>query len=427
MERAKLDADHEHGRLTTTDHDRISAFLDGRDETCLDVPSKGVKTTDSGHSLRSYCNTLRTIAKRLDTDGLADPDTTADVVNGLMGAHLSGDHPDVKDGGLSNRTISSYQGIVRKFYDYHDDLGVPHTAIEVVNPDRTPVDDRDIFDKEEIEAMRDAIENTRDRALFEILVNTGQRIGAVQSLRVSDMDPDNGVFYLNGDADGLKGADDNGLKRPLLGAKRAVHDWLRDHPTGDPDDYFITHLPTWSRSDPGARMSQQSINRLLKAIAERAGIRDPRDRTHAHTFRHTFVTVAKKDYNLDDSTIKHLIGHAADSKVMETTYQHLTADDHIQAAEEGAGLREPAEESTLTPPACLTCGEPLGDGAKACAACGTVYAPDAQAVQDDVDHDIKQSYAETHPEDDDTQAVIDAIDRAAEDPELKAALLERLS
>ena len=420
-ERDRLTDAHDEGRISTADHDAILECLDGRDETALAQPSRGVKTTDSGHSLRSYTNTLHKVAERLDGD-LTDAD--ADDVNQLMSDHLTGRHPDVKDDGLAESTLSSYQGILRTFFQYHDDLGVDPTDVEVMNPGRTPVDEHKIFDPDEVEDMRAEVDNPRDRALFELLVNTGQRIGALQSLRVKDMRPDEGVFYLNPDG-GLKGADENGKKRPLLGAKRAVHDWLKDHPTKNPDDYLLTNLPSWSRGpNAGEMLSQQSLNRILKRIAESAGI--DRSRVHAHTFRHTFVTIAKRDYDMDDATIKHIIGHKPDSTVMETTYAHLTNDDHIQAAEVAAGMAEPTDDSPLTPAVCPTCGDHLADDAKACAGCGMVFAPDAKSAEKQIQADVKQDYRDTEPGDDEQQGKIDALDDLLNDPEVKAALLDRM-
>jgi len=131
---------------------------------------------------------------------------------------------------------------------------------------------------------------------------------------VKDVDTDKGVYYLNTEADGLKGAEKNGKKRPLLGAKRAVYDWLKDHPTGKPDDYLITCLPTANRGTPGEMLSQSNIRRRLKDIAEEAGIDKP---PNPHNFRHYFVTSCKRDYDMDEAKIKHLIGHGPDSTIME--------------------------------------------------------------------------------------------------------------
>jgi len=87
-------------------------------------------------------------------------------------------------------------------------------------------------------------------------------------------------------------------------------------------------------------LSQSNIRRRLKNIAEEADIDKP---PNPHNFRHYFVTVCKRDYDMDEATIKHLIGHGPESTIMESTYQHLSDDDHIEAAEVAAGLRDEEE------------------------------------------------------------------------------------
>jgi predicted amidophosphoribosyltransferase len=62
---------------------------------------------------------------------------------------------------------------------------------------------------------------------------------------------------------------------------------------------------------------------------------------------------------------------------METTYAHLSEQDHIDHAEYKMGIKEREKESPLTPPSCPRCGEPLSDDAKACAKCGMLFTPDA--------------------------------------------------
>lgn len=363
------------GEFTTEERAAIEEFLDARDSQVVAIPSDGMKTTDSGHSLRSYCNTLRMTAERASFNLT---EATAADVNQFMDGLMSGSNPHVKDDGLSERTVNSYQGVLRKFYDYHEALGVDPKRIEIVSVDKTPVDERDMFTRAEIDDLRAAIDNNRDRALFELLLNTGQRVTAIQTLRVKDIDIEEKAIYLNPEADGLKGADRAGNKRPMLGAFRACRDWLRDHPAADdPEAYFITHLPSWSRGGAGDMLTHQQIGRLLRQIGDRAEIDKP---VNPHAFRHNFVTIAKRDYELDDSVVKRLTGHADGSKVMETTYAHLSMDEVAEKAEVGAGLREP-DQSRLTPVACPTCYEPLAEGTRMCDGCGTVFALDEEQIR----------------------------------------------
>lgn len=131
---------------------------------------------------------------------------------------------------------------------------------------------------------------------------------------------------------------------------------------------------------------------------------------------------------MDPSTIKFLIGHAQDSTVMETTYQHLTDEDHINAARRKTSSGRDAEEKegALTPETCPTCKENLPPQAKACPNCGQVFTPDAQGTKQQIEGQMKDSYKQTDPDDTATQEKIDALDDLLDDPEVKAALLEKL-
>lgn len=416
----------EEAEISEADKEAAFEFLDAINPditTTTFTNDKGEHETKSYSTLAAYAQSLKRVGELANTPLVEMPNTTA--VNAFFDEIGSGTHPDVKDDGYTESTLSQWQSAVTKFFEYHDDLGIDHEEVVVTRQPKTSVDERDMFTQEEVDALRDAVNNTRDRCILELLLNTGQRIRAIQTLRVKDVDTDEGVYYLNTDEAGLKGAEKNGTKRPLLGAKRPVYEWLKNHPTGEPDDYLITCLPTVPRGTPGEKLSQSTIRSQLKKAADEAGVDKP---PNPHNFRHYFVTVCKRDYGMDESTIKHLIGHGPNSRIMETTYQHLTDDDHIEAAEVAAGLREPEDESPLTPQVCPTCSEQLDPNAKACPACGTVFAPNAKEAEEQIQDDMKQSYAETEP-DSDQQDELDAVDEALTNlpADMKKRLLEELT
>lgn len=273
--------------------------------------------------------------------GTLGPDLTeaaASDINSLMDEYLNGNVEGIKDAGLTSSSVRNFQGPTRRFYLYHADLGVDRKEIRFADQDESPVDERDMFAKEDVKALREEAKHrgSRDACLVDLLLYTGQRRSAILNLRLKDVKPDDGIFYLNEDDGDLKGA--NG-KRPLLGANKSVRDWKHQHPTGDPEDYLITHKHDQSNRDgvrPGDKLNPSTVYRQLKRIGETAGVDKP---VNAHNFRHYFVTVCKRDYGMDNDTIKHLIGHNPDSKVMERTYAHLTDEDHIRTAEENYGIR----------------------------------------------------------------------------------------
>jgi integrase len=273
-------------------------------------------------------------------------------------------------------TVPVYESAGKAFiaYQWSDDEAEQLVDVTVTRSDSS-VDPRTVLAPEDHHAIRDAADNDRDRALVDFLAYTGQRLRVVQSLELEDVDVENGVWYMP-DAEGLKGADEVGMKRPLLGARTAVREWYNSHPTGDPKDAFFTGRPIGSPATPGDELGASTIRGILSRLADHAGVEKP---VNPHAWRHYFVTVAKTQYELDDGTIKHLIGHKPSSTIMETTYAHLSDDDHIAAARDAMGLSDEDEEKSMAPPICPTCSRPLAPYHRSCPTptCSEVFAPEA--------------------------------------------------
>lgn len=408
------------GDVSERDADAICDLLDALDPKhpadVFQANGNGTETKES-KTLANYTSRLRLASTEVDGDLL---DQTTDSINQLMADMADGTADIAPDDGYSVGSVGQYQSALKAFYRYHDGHDVDPEEIPVFAPEDTSVDDRNMFEVDEVQAMRDAIDSPRERCLFELLAFTGQRIRAIQTLRIKDIDLDDGVLYLNEDAEGLKGAKG---KRPLLGAEAYVRRWLDYHPTKEPDDYLITPKATGG-GEPGGMITQDTLRYHLRKIADKAGV--DKD-VHPHIFRHYFTTIAKRDYDMDDAYIKHLRGDAPGSRVMETTYRHLSDADAVEHADAKFEGREPETESPLTPEKCPTCGEIMEPNAKACSACGTVFTPDAKSAEDKIAADVKQSYAETDPDDDEKQDKISQLDDLLDDPEIKQALLDRVA
>lgn len=363
-------------------------------------------------TLETYGRALRLVRKESDCNLL---DHTNESLKAVFDSMLQD---------LANQTVRQRQAGCVKFYRYVGDTEVDPDSIDLVNQGDTSVDERDMFTKEEVNQLREACNNTRDRCLIELLLYTGQRLRAIQTLRIKDIDLENNVYYLNTEDLGLKGAEKSGKKRPLLGATKAVREWKKHHPTNKEEDYLLTPLPsaTNTTTDKGDYISGPAIRDRLDKIAEEAGIDKP---NNAHNFRHYFVTVAHREYDMEESTIKHLIGHEPDSTVMESTYSHLTDDDHIQEARKsakGVGKEPEKEERSLTPEICPTCDENLPENAKACPACGMVFTPDAKATKEEIREDM---YADKGEAEGEEEEALDTLKNLiSENPELVEELTD---
>lgn len=380
--------------------------------------------TRASATLRQWLLSVVAFAREVDAPL---PQASSDELNRAAQAMYNGSAGCVTKP-LSKNSIRTKQNHIKKFLR-HLDNGVDPEEITVFDKQSTVVDPEDMLTREEFHALRNAPEHPRDKAIVDLYLYTGQRNTALRTLRIKDIDLDNGKYRLNREADGLKGADLIGTWNPLLGAVGSIRDWLGHHPDPDnPDAYLLTERRDSLVRDPVSTISGDTVNWVLRETAEKAAQKEPgieNKPANAHAMRHNFVTMCKRDYDLDDGVIKRLIRHKPESEVMNTTYAHLSDADYIKAAEEAFDIREEEDESPMTPQHCDTCREPLPPSAKACPNCGTVYTPDAEDAKDK----LKEPVREAKEEADDLEAYKDA-DKIAQalddDPQLAAQLMNKL-
>jgi hypothetical protein len=156
-------------------------------------------------------------------------------------------------------------------------------------------------------------------------------------------------------------------------------------------------------------------------MKERTGVDKP---LNPHALRHNFVTIALRQ-GVPESAIKHQLGHAPDSRVMESTYAHLKDSDHIREARKAfPSLDVDEHESELTPQVCPRCGENPPENAKLCPWCGLEFTPDASEAKDQTSEAVKESYKQTDPDDEGTMREIEVVEEALDDPETMNKLIE---
>lgn len=352
-------------------------------------------------------------------NGLALLDSTANEFNEFIDTMHD-------DQGKSKPTLARYQCAAQTFYRYHDDLDVNPDAIHVYKERSPPKhDETDMFNEEEVTALRQACGAsempTRNRALLELLVFTGQRIKALITLRKGDVklnppgNDNNSYIYLNDDYErehgGLKGALVRGRKRPMFGARKYVRDYIEYHrQDAAPDDWLFIGNPSHWKTDPDDHWAEPSAEQVLKRIADEAGVQKP---VNPHNFRHYCATILYRDYDLDKATIRMLFGHVEGSSALEETYSHLFEEDYIKKAEITLGYREEEDRSPFTPDACPTCGEILEDHWRQCPSCQEVFGPtdDFEERLTDVRERIKEEGIEARDPDeiDAYKAIINAI------------------
>lgn len=320
-------------------------------------------------TVQDYLLDMRKVAERAFPELLA---ITPDQFNDEMQAMHDGTNPNVQAGGLAKTTLQVTQAAARSFFWYHD-LGRPEEIDSFGHRSTPKHDEADLFTRADIRAFRDHVQEPRNRAILEMLLNTGQRISAIQGLRIGDVDTDADWFSLNTDREGLKGAADRIERRPLFGATPYLARWIDDHPfAADPEAYLFIGDPDHHYTKPDQPLCQGTIRRMLRNRADSAGVDKP---VNPHNFRHYWTTIAKQDYGLNDEEIKLLLGHKRESNGLNLTYNHTLADRILTNTERKLGAADASAEKPLTPAVCGVCEESLESHWLCCPVCGTQYGP----------------------------------------------------
>lgn len=409
------------------DADRILTMADAYEKDNMLEETPESQQPKSVTTLKNYLSGLKKIAPHV-----ALTDTSEEELNALMQAFYDGDVGNVKDDGLSKGTVRIYQNALRQFYYVFDDAGVDPEDISLFQTEHSGVDPADMLTREEIHAIRDAAKCSRNLALFDFLLYTGQRNTATRTLRIKDLDLENERFRLNPEATGLKQAEKNGKWRSLLLSASTIKQYLNtEHPAPEDGDAYVFVARPSDRLDPHTMLDPTTIGAVIGRMTDRAAEEIPSidsKPTHPHALRHNFVTIALRR-GMDESAIKHQIGHASDSTVMESTYAHLRDSDHITEARDSFDMETDERESELTPPVCPRCGESPPETAKLCPWCGLEFTPDAKETMEEVDEQVRDSYkeAESMGQVEKVQVLDEVLEEAKDDPELKAAVIEKLN
>ena len=157
----------------------------------------------------------------------------------------------------------------------------------------------------------------RDRAIIELLYSTGMRVAELVSRNIQDLDFGTEVLRVRG-----KGNKERlvPVGRPAL---EAVKSWLMLRETLITDRARRGHDIEESQkalllNGQGSRLTSRSVERLVRAYGERAGI--PQIVT-PHALRHSFATHLL-EMGADLRSVQELLGHSSLSTTQR--YTHLT-------------------------------------------------------------------------------------------------------
>lgn len=296
------------GQLTEEIKQRIVIVLDSyevqRRVTEVSVPDPtdnanllqrfSVAKAVAGRSKRTIEQYLRALKKFIEVTGKQLLDISPDDFR-LYLAHR------MLDGNIKGYTIQNERCYISTFYDWAvgSEL-IVRNPIKMVDGIKITKVPKEAFSEIEIEKIRAACKNLKEKALIETLLSTACRISELTSIKISDIH-DNQIMVCG------KG---NKYARVYLNGKAiyAIRAYLETRTDDNP--YLF----------PGRKSTAASrgIQKTLKEIGKRAGV----EKVHAHRFRRTAATFALR-HGMPIEMVSKMLRHER----LQTTMIYLDIDD----------------------------------------------------------------------------------------------------
>jgi len=188
-----------------------------------------------------------------------------------------------------------------KFY-YEKVLGQPRQLYEIDRP-RKRRSLPEVLSKEEIKKMLGAVDNLKHKCLIALIYTCGLRRSEAINLKLGDVDSKRMMIRISE----AKGDKDRYVNFPTT-----LLNMLRD--------YYLEYKPLEYvfEGQPGQAYSAESVWKVVKQIARKAGIRK---RVYPHILRHSFAT-HHIEQGIDIRYIQEWMGHES----IKTTqrYTHVT-------------------------------------------------------------------------------------------------------
>lgn len=193
-------------------------------------------------------------------------------------------------------TVSNKLTIIKSFYKWCvDEEILLRNPANKIKPPKQPKRLPKGFSQSEMEQLRQACRDNRDRALIEMFYSTGCRVSEVTDIKTKEINWQNSSVNVIGKGDKERMVYFNA--RAIYHLKRYLKD--REYAEDDCEYLFTTSVR------PYRRLSVAAIQRIFKGIAKRTWIKDS---VHPHRFRHTMATQAMEN-GIELSDLQQLLGH----------------------------------------------------------------------------------------------------------------------
>lgn len=230
------------------------------------------------------------------------------------------------------------------------------------------VDIETVPTREDLYALIDG-ENTRDKALYTTLWESGNRVTAQAAVKIKHWIPKGdgyGILKVPGQyVIGLKGAEYSA--KPITFSRGFLDNWLSEHPRSD-DPEAPLFCGVRSQDDPMEHLHPHSIATQLYRIARRTdGISV--EHISPHAFKHGRASEMRASERYDKDDIEQILDWE-EGTPMHDRYTHVTEEDEAERIlrkhgfDPGDEERDPIEQHE-----CPRCGKVVSAEADYCPSC----------------------------------------------------------
>ena len=204
-----------------------------------------------------------------------------------------------KERGISNRTLENVRANLSAFFQWlsQEELIDKNPCINI-KPIKYVDKVKKPFSSVEIDALRNACRNNKERAIMELLLSSGIRVSELTQMNVEDINFDTLTVHVKHG----KGAKERVTYINEI-AKLYLKKYLNERKV-DGEGLFYNKKSN--------RLNNGGVRHILNVLGERAEV----ENVHPHRFRRTFATgLASRGMNIQD--VKTLLGHTNINTTME--------------------------------------------------------------------------------------------------------------
>lgn len=207
---------------------------------------------------------------------------------------------------VANVTLENTRANLSAFFQWmQNEEIIEHNPCFAIKPIKCELKEKFPFSAVELDALRSACRNNRERAIVEVLISTGMRASEITSVMLGDVDINQMTIH-------VKHGKGNKERLTYLTdvAKEYLLRYVQERPeNGSAMFYSVKHTP----------ITPHGLRDLLNRLGKRAGV----DNVHPHRFRRTFATnLASRGMKVQD--VQRLLGHTD----INTTMKYVCVDDN---------------------------------------------------------------------------------------------------